>query len=269
MWHYHGTYGLRHVDPAYPYGIRLARLPDWLPGSEFDPAAEVPAFFAASQDPRMPWIVLDRDGRRFMNEYPPYLQDTGHRWLEPFDPVSQRYPRIPSWLVLDEVGRRHAPLGFPTRNDPEVDLVWSEDNLAEIACGILGRAGSVEELADRIGVPPANLRATLDRWNAACKASFDADFGRMPASMMPVRTPPFVFGQLWPICANTQGGPRHDARQRVLNPFGEVIPGLYVAGELGSVFGHLYLSGGNLAECFIGGRIAGQEAAGRASKLQA
>ena len=32
MWHYHGSYGFRHPDPAYPYGIRLKRLPDWLAG---------------------------------------------------------------------------------------------------------------------------------------------------------------------------------------------------------------------------------------------
>src|SRR5262249_45099938 len=32
MWHYHGSYGFRHPDPAYPYGIRTKRLPDWLPG---------------------------------------------------------------------------------------------------------------------------------------------------------------------------------------------------------------------------------------------
>jgi predicted oxidoreductase len=61
--------------------------------------------------------------------------------------------------------------------------------------------------------------------------------------------------------SNTQGGPAHDERQRVLDAFGDPIPGLYAAGELGSVFGHLYMSGGNLAECFIGGRIAGREAA--------
>jgi succinate dehydrogenase/fumarate reductase flavoprotein subunit len=268
MWHYHGTYGLRHVDPAYPYGIRLTRLPDWLPGTELDPAAEVPAFFGASQDPRMPWIVLDQDGRRFMNEYPPYLQDTGHRWLAPFDPVRRGYPRIPAWLVVDDDGRRHAPLGFPTRNDPDVDLVWSQDNLAEIERGILGQAGSIEVLSERIGAPLADLRATLDQWNASCEAGFDDAFGRMPASMMPIRRPPFVYAQLWPICANTQGGPRHDPRQRVLDPFGEVIVGLYAAGELGSAFGHLYLSGGNLAECFIGGRIAGQAAADRASKAR-
>ena len=63
------------------------------------------------------------------------------------------------------------------------------------------------------------------------------------------------------MISNTQGGPRHDPLQRVLDPFGTPIPGLYVAGELGSVWGSLYLVGGNLAECFVTGRIAGREAA--------
>ena len=51
------------------------------------------------------------------------------------------------------------------------------------------------------------------------------------------------------------------ANECVLDAFGQPIPGLYAAGECGSVFGHLYMSGGNLAECFIGGRIAGRNAA--------
>ena len=53
----------------------------------------------------------------------------------------------------------------------------------------------------------------------------------------------------------------HDHRQRVLDAFGQPIDGLFVAGELGSIFGYLYMSGGNISECFVGGRIAGVEAA--------
>ncbi len=264
MWHYHGTYGLRHVDPAYPYGIRLTRLPDWVPGTDLRGDEDVPAFFDARQDPRMPWIVVDQTGRRYMNEFPPYLQDTGHRWLEPYDPVTMTYPRIPSWLIVDEDGRRHASLGFPTYNDPAQTFAWSSDNLREVEMGILGRADSIAELAEKTGLPPNRLVETLARWNHACDSGEDEEFGRMPASMMPIRTPPFLFGRLWPLCANTQGGPVHDARQRVLDPFGEPIGGLYSAGELGSLFGHLYMSGGNLAECFVGGRIAGAEATAQA-----
>ena len=31
MWHYHGSYGFRHTDPGYPFGIRSKKLPDWTP----------------------------------------------------------------------------------------------------------------------------------------------------------------------------------------------------------------------------------------------
>jgi len=34
MWHYHGSYGLRHTDPEYPFAIRMKRFPDWLPGEQ-------------------------------------------------------------------------------------------------------------------------------------------------------------------------------------------------------------------------------------------
>jgi predicted oxidoreductase len=46
-----------------------------------------------------------------------------------------------------------------------------------------------------------------------------------------------------------------------MNVFGEPIPRLYAAGEMGSAFGYLYLSGGNLAECLVTGKIAGSAAA--------
>ena len=42
---------------------------------------------------------------------------------------------------------------------------------------------------------------------------------------------------------------------------GKPIARLYAAGELGSSFGHLYLSGGNIAECFVTGHVAGRGAA--------
>ena len=80
-------------------------------------------------------------------------------------------------------------------------------------------------------------------------------------SMVKIATPPFYYAEVWPVCSNTHGGPVHDSEQRVLNAFGEAIPRLYAAGELGGVFGHLYISGGNLAECFVGGWTAGRGAA--------
>jgi succinate dehydrogenase/fumarate reductase flavoprotein subunit len=67
--------------------------------------------------------------------------------------------------------------------------------------------------------------------------------------------------EAWPIVNNTQGGPEHDVKQRVLDPMKKPIPRLYVAGEISSIYGHLYLEAGNITECFVAGKIAGQNAA--------
>ncbi len=135
MWHYHGSYGFRHPDPSYPFGIRTKRVPDWLPG-------EGPA-----EDVKLPWILLDREGKRFMNEYEPYLQDTGHRPFERFRPETQDYPRIPAFLVADEEGRKLYPFGRPTYNERGQSFDWSRDNLREVELGIVRRAEDVASLA--------------------------------------------------------------------------------------------------------------------------
>jgi len=145
-----------------------------------------------------------------------------------------------------------------------VTMDWSEDNLREVEMGILKRADTISELAAAIGVRAEVLGATIARWNAMVEAGCDDDLGRPAGSMVPIATPPFYAGEIWPVVSNTQGGPVHDAGQRVIDVHGAPIPRLYAAGEMGSGFGHLYLAGGNIAECFISGWTAGRAAAGLA-----
>jgi succinate dehydrogenase/fumarate reductase flavoprotein subunit len=180
------------------------------------------------------------------------------RWL---DPITQRYPRIPSYIVYDEEGRKIYPVGIPAFNDADVFYEWSEDNLKEVDLGILKRADCLAEVARDINVPPENLEATVARWNALVERGADEDFNRPSESMRPIRTPPFYYAAAWPIVSNTQGGPVHDEHWRIVDAFGEPILGLYEAGELGGIWGHLYLGGGNLAECYIGGWTAARHAA--------
>jgi succinate dehydrogenase/fumarate reductase flavoprotein subunit len=253
MWHWHGCYGYRLPDPAYPFGVRVKRLPDWCPDADGAAPEGLPV---------MPWILLDRDGRRFMNEYEPYVQDTGARALAAFDPARQRYPRNPAHLVTDRAGIAMYPLGKPTRNDPAASYDWSRDNARERASGLFREARDAAALAALIGADPALVATSLDAWNAACHAGADRHHGRPASSLHPL-APPFFTAAVEPVVSNTQGGPVHDAEQRVLRPDGSAIAGLYAAGECGSAFGHLYMSGGNLAECCVGGGIAGTNATER------
>jgi succinate dehydrogenase/fumarate reductase flavoprotein subunit len=241
MWHFHGGYGFKY--PELPFAIRHV----WAG--------------PRNENRKMIWIAVDRFGRRFMDEYPPAPQDTGARPLEYYDADLQDYPRIPCYLIFDEEGRKLGPLAMVIVNDERYHYQWSDSNLKEIEKGWIKQSNDLRELAAMINVDPQTLAATVSRWNNQCLAGTDADFGRPPKTMISLSHPPFYAVEAWPIVSNTQGGPVHDAEQRVLDPMGKPIPRLYAAGDISSIFGHLYLEAGNITECFVGGRIAGMNAA--------
>jgi succinate dehydrogenase/fumarate reductase flavoprotein subunit len=171
------------------------------------------------------------------------------------------YLRIPSFMIMDEQGRGAYPIVSPTFNDRRFKFEWSEATLRELEAKILHKAESVAELASLMKLEQSVLDTTLSEWNKACDEHNDRVYQRPPTSMVKITTPPFYFAEVWPVCSNTHGGPVHDADQRVLDSYDKPIRRLYAAGELGGVFGHLYISGGNLAECFVGGWTAGRNAA--------
>jgi succinate dehydrogenase/fumarate reductase flavoprotein subunit len=241
MWHFHGGYGFKF--PELPFAIRHV----WAG--------------PRNENRKMIWIAVDRFGKRFMDEYPPAPQDTGTRPLEFYDADIQDYPRIPCYLIFDEEGRKLGPIGIPIVNDERYDASWSADNLAEVDKGWIKKGHSLEDIAAQIDVNPKVLKATVERWNQLCASGQDEDYRRPPKTMTPIVTPPFYVVEAWPIVNNTQGGPEHDVEQRVLDPMKQPIPRLYVAGEISSIYGHLYLEAGNITECFVAGKIAGQNAA--------
>ncbi len=241
MWHFHGSYGFKFTD--YPIAFRFS-----LGGFR-------------NSNLRMPWINVDKFGKRFMNEYPRAPQDTGHRPLEFYDAEIQDFPRIPCYLIFDESGRKLRPIASPLLATTDASYQWSEDNSAEVKKGWILKADTIEELATKISVDPDTLKKTVARWNKFQEKGEDTDFGRAPGTIVAIKEPPFYAIQAWPIITNTQGGPEHNEKQQIVDSYGKPIKGLYAAGELGSFYGHLYQLGGNIAECFVEGRIAGKNAA--------
>ena len=258
MWHIHGSYGFKAPEfpVAFRHRIQGRHGSDHLPrpGHEF-------SLKKGDEGPRMmPWIVVDKFGKRFMNEYPPAPQDTPWRNLSIYDPHIKDFPAIPAYMILDENGRITGPLFSPISDDPSYRYDWSEDNSAEIEKGWIKKGDSVEKLAEQINVNPTALVGTLKRWNEICEKGEDPDFRRFPKSLFPVFKPPFYAVEVWPIVTNTQGALAHDREQRVLDTYNKVIPRLYVAGEMGGIFGHLYLNSGNNSEAFITGIGAARNA---------
>jgi succinate dehydrogenase/fumarate reductase flavoprotein subunit len=236
LWHMYGFFGwfaFRAVDFAAPFAID---------------------FFGASH------IFVDGDGHRFADETGYEVHDRLRSLLN-YLPRNHNRPRLPSWAIFDEAARLAGPLNglLGTPNDYH----WSADNSAEIERGWIISAASVAELAVKTGLDAATLAGTLDQYNASAAACRDDLFGRSADTLVPLDTHLLYAIKTWPGIAGTTGGPRHDAQARVIRPDGTVIPGLYAAGAVSLVWGHLIDHGGGLTDAIVFGRIAGADAAQR------
>ncbi len=261
MWHIHGAYGFSFPELG---GLAIRHGQGKGTSGRY------------GREEKMVWIAVNKHGRRYMNEYPPMPADLAHRPMEVFNgnlllPPHYRedangYAGIPSWLIFDEKGRTLKPLG--TNRLTWSTYKWSKDNSKELAKGWIIKADTLKELAAKIKddadndglMNPATLARTVKRWNKIVAAGkIDPDFLRGPKSMFDqIATPPYYAIKVWPLITNTQGGPVHNAKQQVLDSFGRPIPRLYAVGELGSMFGHIYETMGNIGECITSGRIAGR-----------
>ena len=192
-------------------------------------------------------IVVDQNGRRFMNEWTSYYSDTGARAMDYFDSDAVKYPRVPSYFISTEQGRLEGPWGSVTFNMPGVDYKnWSDDNLTEIESGMIKKFDTLTEVAEFIGCDVGTLSETFDKVNAG-----NDEFNRPDECAIDL-TAPYYVAPVFPIVGNTQGGPRHNLNHQPINPFGEVVDkDVYVIGDCGSSFGWLYMSAGNWAECFV------------------
>lgn len=122
-------------------------------------------------------------------------------------------------------------------------------------------ADDADQLALKMSVPADNLKNTIDQFNTFAKSGKDLQFGRAAASMEEFSEGKLYGIKLAPAVLNTQGGPEHNEKAEILDTNDQPIPHLYSAGELGGMCVNRYQGGGNLAECLIFGKIAGEEAA--------
>ena len=140
------------------------------------------------------------------------------------------------------------------------------------------KAGSVGELAAKLGLDPAAVEATIAAFNAACQPGvFDSSLldgvhteGLDPPKTnwaRPIAEPPFIGYPLRPGITFTYLGVKVNERAQVIMEDGRPTANLFASGEImaGSILGKGYLAGFGMAIGTVFGRIAGQEAARRAN----
>jgi tricarballylate dehydrogenase len=136
-------------------------------------------------------------------------------------------------------------------------------------------ADTIEGLAKAMEVDPRELLATITAFNRACPNPADFDYMRPDGLATtgleprksnwarPILKPPF---KAWPIiCSNcfTFGGVKVDDNAQVINTEGDVIPGLYAAGEVVGLYYRVYTGATSVMRGAVTGRLAGTDAARR------
>lgn len=191
-------------------------------------------------------IFVGPAGTRFMNEVAQARHgkiNYGGSWISTPTP-------LPAYYIFDA----------ETCQKP-LAKVFSEGNVEEIAKGWIVEADTLEELAEKIGVPVDSFVATVERYNGYCDAGVDEQFGTPADNLVKLDVGPFYAIEIGPTMLNTHGGPRRNEEAQIIDVNGDVIPHLYSAGEMGALFSDMYNGGGNLGECVGFGRIAGANAA--------
>ena len=131
--------------------------------------------------------------------------------------------------------------------------------------GMASSGETYEELAQNMGLDEEgvkNFTATMDTWNNAVAAGVDEEFGRNNGMDADLSTAPYYAIQIAPGIHHTMGGIKIDPQTEVINTEGEVIPGLFAAGETtGGVHGGNRIGGNAVCDFVVFGRIAGLSAA--------
>jgi fumarate reductase flavoprotein subunit len=124
-------------------------------------------------------------------------------------------------------------------------------------------ADSVDELAKKIGIDPAVLKATVDKYNRFCDKGHDDLFAKDPKYLRPLKGPRFYAIKSYTSSIGTLGGIRINQKMEVVDKRDRAIPGLYAGGlDAGGAYGDSYSvkdsSGMSSAFALSCGRIAGK-----------
>ena len=169
---------------------------------------------------------------------------------------------------IDEVGTRDVVSAAEIAQTGSYSWLVVDQAMADASSVIQGyikkgytvTGETYEELGKAMGVDAAAFAETMEKWNGCVEAKNDPDFGRTSFAN-PLNTAPYYAVKVTAGVHHTMGGLKINANTEVLNEKGEVIPGLFAAGEVtGGVHGANRLGGNAVADFTVFGRIAGAAA---------
>lgn len=229
------VYGQRGLSDCFWAPVSLRKRAD---GS----TAVFPHFVFDRAKPGM--VTVNQQGERFLNESTSY-----HLFGIAMQEANRQAPCIPAYLITDAQGIRKYGLGMVRPNGMGL--------AAALADGYVTQGRTLEALADKLGIPGDKLVQTVNRLNAYAASGQDPDFGRGTTlyqrangdatwsgpnpSLGPISRAPFYALRLYPGDIGAATGFKTDGEARALDAKGQVIPGLYAAGnDMHSAMGGTY-----------------------------
>jgi fumarate reductase flavoprotein subunit len=208
---------------------------------------------------RQPWLRVDLNGERFMNEDLPWGYECAQIMQQPGGLV---------WAIWDakwqaEVVKMQSQC---CKNMTRVGRLWRDELLEQgLASGEVISAQTLDELFKKMDLPGNNLAATVSRYNELARSGQDMDFGKHPDRLTTIEKPPFYACMIKIRFLVTLSGLKINNQMNVLDKERRVIPGLYAAGNVsGSFFTHHYpttVPGLTHSRAWTFGRLAGSHAA--------
>jgi 3-oxosteroid 1-dehydrogenase len=213
-------------------------------------------------------IMVNQSGERYLNEAASY-HITGQKMAQR---QREHGDASPTWIVFDYRYRHLYPMGplYPLIPD------WAQPGAVKT---VLKKAKTIAELAAQMGVDPAKLTATVERFNTHAAQGHDPDFQRGDAAydkmygdprqqpnpcLRPITDAPFYAMPIYPGDIGTNGGLTTNDRAQVTDAAGKAIPGLYAIGNnAASAMGESYPGAGvTIGPAMTFGYIAAREMTG-------
>lgn len=204
-------------------------------------------------------IMVNNSGKRFVNEGATY-QDLPKAFYK-YDHNTQSLPNSGgTWMIFDQQLKDRTLIVTMAPGEPAPDWVTQAD--------------SIKGLAEKMEIDSDVLEETVSTWNENAKNHEDPEFGRgdlyfgkmatggqgIEAMIGPIEKGPFYAIRVYQGALGTNGGPRINEHGQVLSNKGEVIPGLYAAGNAAAgILGEAYPgAGGTIGTGLTFGYLAGK-----------
>lgn len=185
-------------------------------------------------------IYVNKDGNRFVNE------------------VGMRDERAEG--ILAQGGVAYAIYNQAVADRLDLEAKFADEYKKCLEDGVFYKADTLEEVAEKFGINAENLVATMDKYNEGIKNNTD-EFGRVTSMVTMEEGPWFILEGVVSV-HHTMGGVEINENAEVLNTNGEVIPGLFAAGEVtGGIHGNNRVGTCAISDITVFGRIAGTNAA--------